>query len=140
MVCTQLHLVQSHPVWPRAPLRSPGENLAITDEEDWLRQDLRDHPPNASFVPHGISTWNILSVTGILLKHRLCKQLQSCGRSLPLQPEALESRHCSATYPRHWLTHGRGLPHLSPRDHALTSTAWCENELKGVNSFVNSGL
>ena len=61
-------------------------------------------PPNASLDPHGISTWNILSVTGILLKHRLCKQLQSCGRSPSLQPEALESRHCSAVYPRHWLT------------------------------------
>ena len=64
--------------------------------------------PNASLVPHGFATWNILSVTGTLLKHRLCKQLQSCGRSLPLQPEALESRHCSAAYPRHWLTHQGG--------------------------------
>ena len=24
MVCTWLHLVQTHPVWPTAPLRSPG--------------------------------------------------------------------------------------------------------------------
>ncbi|XDB49715.1 hypothetical protein AB1E18_003284 [Capra hircus] len=45
---------------------------------------------------------NPLFVSGAgLLKHRLCKQLQSSGRPLPLQPEALESRHCSAFYPRY---------------------------------------
>ena len=37
LVCTQLHLFQTHPVWPTAPLRSPGENLNTTDYEDQLR-------------------------------------------------------------------------------------------------------
>jgi hypothetical protein len=59
IVCTQLHLVQTHPVWPIAPLRSPGENLDTIDEEDWLKQDPRDHSPMHLLFPmallHGIS-------------------------------------------------------------------------------------
>ena len=67
----------------------------------WLTEARHKGPPsNASLVLHGISTWNILSVTGILLKRILRRQLRPCGRPLPLQPEALESKHCSASYPK----------------------------------------
>ena len=121
IVCTQLHLVQTHLVWPLTPLimrTGWGETQGAT--------------PQCILCP----PWHFYMEYPFcyrLLKHRLCKQLQSSRRPMPLQAEALESRHCSASYPRHWRTIARWLPHLSPRNHGLTFNSmvweWMKSEL-----------
>ena len=86
---------------PTAPLRSPGENLGTTDEEDWLRQDPRDHLPMHLLFPmaflHGISFllqdyyWSIDSANSYssVEDHRPCSQKTwSQGTALPLTLDA----------------------------------------------------